>query len=288
MKDSKIDWTGSTWNAVTGCTEISPGCENCYAKVIAERNAGGVAFPNGFAITLRPHKMEDPKRWRDGRLVFVNSMSDLFHEDIPDGYIARQWQVMVDAPQHSYQILTKRPGRALRLARQLEWPRHIWLGITVESQDYINRLAVLRKIPAAVRFVSAEPLLGPLDLSDHLAELDWIITGGESGSGRRPADPDWFRQIRDACARAGVAFFHKQGNHHVSGRDRALDGEIVEQYPRPHPTTGRHGTAPNGIYLAGDADSELRAHDAAIAAGVVAAIAPKISDVTPDPQGSLL
>jgi protein gp37 len=257
---TKISWTDATWNPVTGCTKITPGCDNCYAFDFAERKRGGAAFPNGFDIQLREHKMFDPLKWREPRRVFVNSMSDVFHEDISDDYIARMFATMALAPRHQFQVLTKRPGRMRRLlnadsfrvavinhavevaaARKLvepsmPWPLpNVWLGVTIESGEYVNRIEVLRKTPAVIRFISAEPLIGPLDLAGKLDGIHWVIDGGESGNIRRPAEVDWFRAIRDACLDAGVAYLHKQGNARFSGGDKVLDGREWHQYP-----TGTH------------------------------------------------
>ena len=233
-ENSKIGWTNHTWNPVSGCTQVSPGCDNCYALTLAERYRGTKAFPNGFDVTLRPHKLGEPLRYREPSLVFVNSMSDLFHRDIPDEYLLCIWNIMLAVPQHTFQILTKRPHRAAHLIRRFELslPSHIWLGVSVENQTFAdNRIPALLSIPAAIRWVSCEPLLGPVDLSSYLDCLDWVVDGGESGSGRRPADPEWFRGIRDACLDAGVSYFHKQGNAHRPGGDRVLDGRTWDEMP---------------------------------------------------------
>ncbi len=234
MRDSKIQWTTHTWNVATGCTQISPGCDNCYAEAIAEPKRSSPAFPQGFDVT-RPHKLKDPIKWTAPARIFVNSMSDLFHRDIPRDFLAQIWETMLTADQHVYQVLTKRPHRAANLIKemQLPLPPHLWIGTSVENQRFgNNRIPALLAIPAAVRWLSCEPLLGPLDLTRHLANgINRVIDGGESGSGRRPADPDWFRAIRDDCVAAGAPYFHKQGNHHFPGRDRELDGSTWNQYP---------------------------------------------------------
>lgn len=233
MKDSRIGWTTHTWNAVTGCDQVSEGCDNCYAKAIAERAAGSPAFPDGFGITLRPHKLREPAKWQASR-VFVNSMSDAFHRDIPDEYLQAMWSTMLFASQHQYQVLTKRPHRAAAKIRELglTMAPHIWIGVSVENQRWAeNRIPALLEIPAPVRWLSCEPLLGPLDLTPWLGDLQWVVDGGESGPGRREADYDWFREIRDQCEGAGVAYFHKQGNHFREGQDRVLDGRTWEAYP---------------------------------------------------------
>lgn len=241
MKNSNIRWTNHTWNPVTGCTQVSPGCDNCYAMVIAEQKRGTVAFPVGFDIQLRSHKVRDPLKWKKPAMIFVNSMSDLFHRDIPDSYLAEVWQTMLDADWHTYQILTKRAhlmeARIERLG--LEVPSHIWLGVSAENQQMAeSRIPPLLRIPGgALRWVSAEPLLGALDLSKYLAEsnhnsLGWLVVGGESGSNRREMDYDWARSLRDQCINAGVPFFYKQGNAYRSDSDKVLDSRTHDEYPR--------------------------------------------------------
>ena len=238
---SSIEWTDATWNPVTGCTKVSPGCAHCYAETIAERFRGTPAFPNGFDVQLREHKLDLPKRWRKPRRIFVNSMSDLFHEDIPDEYIERVYQSMFEAPQHQYQVLTKRAERmAVLLDRGIRWgllpaaPRaNMWHGASVENQHWADeRIPYLLRVRVAVKFLSCEPLLGPLDLTPWLDQLQWVIVGGESGRGARPMQPAWAREIRDQCLAAGVPFFFKQWGEHDEqgnrvGKKRAgalLDG----------------------------------------------------------------
>ena len=235
-RTTTIGWTTHTWNPVTGCDKVSPGCKNCYALTQAERLRGAPGWPVGFDLQLRPQALAKPLKWKRPARIFVNSMSDLFHEDIPDEYLRQVWGVMVGANWHVYQILTKRPyimyDRIFRLALPL--PPHIWLGVSVENQTYAERrIPLLLDIPCeGVRFLSCEPLLGSLDLSGYLSGLDWIITGGESGGqGRRPADYDWFREIRDQCMQAGIPFFHKQGNARRPDQDRELDGRVWDQFP---------------------------------------------------------
>lgn len=234
MKGTKIEWTDNTWNPTTGCSQVSPGCDNCYALKIAEQKRGTLAFPSGFDVTLRPHKLNDPLKWKTPSKIFVNSMSDLFHRDIPTSYIERVWDTMLKADWHIYQVLTKRTHRMAHIIRELELPcpEHIWLGTSVETQKFADsRIPALLETPAPVKFLSCEPLLGPLDLTDYLPRLQWVIDGGESGPGRRPADPDWFRVIRDQCNDFGVAYLHKQGNAFRSGNDRYLDGRTWDEYP---------------------------------------------------------
>lgn len=233
---SAIEWTDATWNPVTGCTQISPGCDHCYALTFAERFRGvpGNYYSVGFDLTLRPGKLDLPLRWKRPRRIFVNSMSDLFHEQIPDEYICDVFDVMVRADWHIFQVLTKRPRRMAELASSAlgGWPPHIWAGTSVELDRYTWRSnQYLRQVPAAVRFVSAEPLLGPLP-SLQLDHLDWVITGGESGPHHRPCEADWVRDLRDRCLAAGVAFFHKQwGGRTPRAGERLLDGRTWDQMP---------------------------------------------------------
>lgn len=231
MDRSNIEWTESTWNPTVGCTEVSPGCDLCYAKRVTQRFPQ--TFPNGFDLTVRERALELPLHWRTPRLVFVNSMSDLFHRDVPERYIARVFDVMHRAPQHTFQILTKRAERLARLAPALTWTPNIWMGVSIESMAYAWRVDYLRQVPAAVRFLSAEPLLGSL-AGLNLEGLHWVIAGGESQAGCRPADLDWFRELRDGCLTTNTAFFLKQLGGHPSkrGGDAAeLDGRRWHQMP---------------------------------------------------------
>ncbi|MHB8577843.1 MAG: DUF5131 family protein [Dehalococcoidia bacterium] len=231
---SNIEWTDATWNPVTGCTEISPGCDHCYAKTFAERFRGVLGHPyeQGFDLTLHADRLALPLQWRKPRRIFVNSMSDLFHEQIPDDYVARVFDTMVRADWHVYQVLTKRAPRLARLGQRLPWPAHIWAGVSIESNQYVFRADHLRKVPAQVRFISAEPLLGPLtDL--NLEGIHWVIAGGESGHGFRRCDPDWVRDLRDRCVASGVAFFHKQwGGRTPKAGGRMLDGRTWDEFPQ--------------------------------------------------------
>ena len=229
---SAIEWTEATWNPTSGCTKVSPGCDRCYAERITVRFPK--SFPNGFNLTLRPDALDVPFHWRRPRLIFVNSMSDLFHSDVPEEYIALVFDVMQRTPQHTYQILTKRAQRLASLATRLKWPENVWMGVSVETERYTWRVDYLRRVPAAVRFVSAEPLLAPL-ANLNLDGIDWLIAGGESQSGCRPSSVDWFRDLRDQCACAGVAFFLKQLGGHPSkrgGEDAVLDGRRWIEMPR--------------------------------------------------------
>ncbi|HEY4669168.1 MAG TPA: phage Gp37/Gp68 family protein [Tepidiformaceae bacterium] len=241
MSDSsKIEWTHATWNPVTGCTKVSPGCAHCYAETFAERFRGvpGHPYEHGFDLQLRPDRLELPLTWKRSRLIFVNSMSDLFHPDVPLEYIQRTFDTMERADWHKFQVLTKRPERAAELAHRLPWPKNIWMGTSVENQRWTNRIDELRAIPAAVRFLSCEPLLGPLALD--LSGVDWVIAGGESGPRARPMKPEWVESIRDQCREQGVAFFFKQwGAYNCEGRrvgkgraGRELAGRTWDEMPQ--------------------------------------------------------
>jgi protein gp37 len=232
---SRIEWTEATWNPVTGCSEVSPGCAHCYAKTFAERWRGipGHPYEQGFDLRLWPERLDVPLRWRRPRVVFVNSMSDLFHEGIPDDYIARVFDVMVRAQQHTFQVLTKRHERLAELAPYLPWPRNVWMGVTIENRRFVHRADYLRDVPAAVRFISAEPLLGPLERLD-ISGVDWLIAGGESGPRHRRIDADWVTDLRDRCQAEDVAFFFKQwGGHRPKSGGRELDGREWNDMPEP-------------------------------------------------------
>ena len=238
-KDSSIEWTESTWNPVTGCTKVSPGCAHCYAETFAERFRGveGHPYEMGFDLTLRPERLALPLEWKGPRSIFVNSMSDLFHEDVPEDYVAMVFDTMERASWHTFQVLTKRPERAAALSETLSWPENVWLGTSVELQRWTSRLDSLRRTPAAVRFLSCEPLLGPVSLD--LTSIDWVIVGGESGHRARRMRPAWARALRNQCQEAKVPFFFKQwgafneGGHRV-GKKRAgreLDGRTWDELP---------------------------------------------------------
>ncbi|WP_261665249.1 DUF5131 family protein [Deinococcus sp. Marseille-Q6407] len=228
-----IEWTDKTWNPTTGCNKVSPGCKHCYAEEITRRFKG--TFPNGFAFTLHEDRLQQPRSWKKPSRIFVNSMSDLFHEQMPLSYLQQIFEVMADCPQHIFQVLTKRAERMQELAPYLDWPDNVWMGVSVETQKYVHRVDALRTVPCSVRFLSCEPLLGPLDL--NLEGIHWVITGGESGAKHRPIDPDWVRSIRDQCLSADVAFFHKQwGGARPKSNGRLLDGMEWSQMPRPLPS----------------------------------------------------
>lgn len=246
---SRIEWTDSTWNPVTGCTQVSAGCDNCYALSLANRRLRDIylrlppvrcsetAKQDPFSVRLWPKRVGEPLKWRTPRMVFVNSMSDLFHAHVPEGYVRQLFQVMLQADQHIYQVLTKRPSRAARFVERNAdlfdrgvVPAHIWLGTSVESQDVVHRVEHLRSVKARVRFLSCEPLLGPLQLD--LRGIHWVIAGGESGRGFRRLDLDWVRSLRDQCTRKRVPFFFKQvGGYTPKAGGRLLDGQTWDEFP---------------------------------------------------------
>jgi protein gp37 len=216
---------------------VSPGCAHCYAKTFAERWRGipGHHYEQGFDLRLWPERLEQPLRWLRPRLIFVNSMSDLFHEGIPDKYVAEVFEVMVRAEQHTFQILTKRHERLIELAPDLPWPANVWMGVSIENRRFIQRADYLREVPAAVRFISAEPLLGPLE-DLNLDGVDWLIAGGESGYRHRPVRTEWVRGLRDRCVSEGVAFFFKQwGGRTAKAGGRELDGRTWDEIPESNP-----------------------------------------------------
>lgn len=244
---SPIEWTDKTWNPLTGCTRVSPGCDHCYAFTLHDQrhkwytqNDGitpdGRAIPAQYAkpfseIQLLPDRLEQPLHWKEPSRIFVNSMSDLFHSRVPEYYIHTVFDVMRRAHWHIFQILTKRAGRLRYLGDQLKWPSNVWMGVSVENDLFTVRANALRAVPAHVKFLSCEPLLGPLPSLD-LEGIDWVITGGESGRGARHCDPNWVRDIRDRCTAAGVAYFHKQwGGRTPKGGGRILDGQTWDEFP---------------------------------------------------------
>ena len=234
MAQSAIEWTDATWNPVTGCTKISPGCKHCYAERMAGRlkMMGQPNYRNGFNVTLQPHMLELPLKWKTPKRIFVNSMSDLFHIDVPLEYIQRVFSVMRQAHWHQYQVLTKRSERLLELNSRLQWEPQIWMGVSVENEQYVSRIDDLRNTDAHVKFLSLEPLLGPLHKL-NLRGIDWAIVGGESGPGARPVDPAWIVDIRDQCLRAEVAFFFKQwGGVQKKKTGRELEGRTWDEMPQ--------------------------------------------------------
>lgn len=234
--NSRIEWTEATWNPVTGCTKISPGCKNCYAERLANRlqAMGQRRYLNGFKVTLHPDSVDLPSSWTEGKRIFVNSMSDLFHKEVPFEFVSRCFDTMREADQHIYQVLTKRPERLLEFAQktlQGPWPAQVWAGTSVENSDYKWRVDTLRQVPAPVRFLSIEPLIGPIGKLD-LRGIHWVIVGGESGPHFRPMEPKWAREVRDQCKRNKVAFFFKQwGGRTPKSGGRILDGKTWSQYP---------------------------------------------------------
>lgn len=234
-EQSAIEWTNSTWNPTTGCTKVSPGCDHCYAERFSERWRGvrGNYFERGFDLQLRPNMLDRPANWKGARLVFVNSMSDLFHAGVPDAYIDQVFERMEHVDRHTFQLLTKRPERMRRYVKRRYGarktaPANIWFGVSVENNDYAWRANMLREVNAEVRFLSVEPMIGPIDKVD-LAGIAWVIVGGESGPGMRPLDPAWVRDVRDRCMRESIAFFFKQWHKANTGRE--LDGRTWDEMP---------------------------------------------------------
>lgn len=233
MATSKIEWTESSWNPVTGCTKISEGCRNCYAERMARRlkAMGQPNYRNGFKVTCHPHTLTLPLKWKKPRTIFVNSMSDLFHEEIPLAFLDEIFFTMNEARWHTFQVLTKRAEYMAQISGRFNWSPNIWMGVTVESAKHVDRMDFLRDVPAAVRFLSLEPLLGPIpDL--NLDGIDWVIVGGESGPGARPMRKEWVLEIRDRCLNVGVPFFFKQwGGVQKKKAGRLLEDKIWDQMP---------------------------------------------------------
>lgn len=242
--NSKIEWTEATWNPVAGCTILSPGCTNCYAMRLAgrlavmgqekyvgtTRQSGGRAKWNGV-VKIDPSSLEIPRQWKRGRLIFVNSMSDLFHDSVPLAFIQKVFKVMEETPQHTYQVLTKRAERLEELSKKIHWPDNVWMGVSVESADYLYRIGHLRRTTAKTKFLSLEPLLGPLEKID-LRGIDWAIAGGESGPGARSMPKEWVQSIRDQCIAANVPFHFKQwGGKNKKKTGRTLDGRTWDEWP---------------------------------------------------------
>ena len=230
---SSIEWTESSWNPVTGCTKISAGCAHCYAERMAKRlhAMGQPNYRNGFQVTCHPDTLELPLKWKKSQMIFVNSMSDLFHKDVPTRFVEEIFFTMNQARWHTFQVLTKRADRLAQLAPRLKWTPNVWMGVTVENAKHVDRIDRLREVPATVRFLSLEPLLGPLPELD-LANIDWVIVGGESGPGARPMDPAWVLDLRDQCLDAGVAFFFKQwGGVRKKKAGRLLEKRTWDQMP---------------------------------------------------------
>jgi protein gp37 len=233
MAQSSIEWTEMTWNPTTGCTKISAGCKHCYAEVMSKRlQAMGVEkYKDNFKIRTHPSALNTPYTWRSSKVVFVNSMSDLFHEEVPVSFIQQVFKVMNENPQHVFQVLTKRADRLLELHTELKWTHNIWMGVSVENQKVENRIDYLRQTNARVKFLSLEPLIGPLpDL--NLDQIDWVIVGGESGRKPRPMHPDWVIDIQEQCEKSKVAFFFKQwGGTNKKKNGRILNGKTYDEMP---------------------------------------------------------
>lgn len=248
---SAIEWTQATWNPVTGCTKVSPGCAHCYAEAFTLRfKRGGRFLPGETVIALHPGRLNMPLSWRTPRLIFVNSMSDLFHEAIPEDYILSVFAIMERARQHIFQVLTKRSSRLAQLSSVLPKLDNVWIGVSVENQYWADRrIPDLKCVSAAVRFLSCEPLLRQIELGKHLEGIDWVIAGGESGPHARPIDPSWVSRIRDECLRAGVPFFFKQwGGRTSKAGGRILDGRIWDEMP---PCTSRYSAEREPARLTG-------------------------------------
>lgn len=241
-----IEWTDQTWNPVVGCSAVSPGCTNCYAIRMATRMSENPATPQYHGtvrrsgnrmvwtgkISVVEKKLNEPYKWRTPRMVFVNSMSDLFHDDIPVEVVHRVFDVMRDTPQHTYQVLTKRHVRLMEMANHLPWPHNVWMGVSVENEDFLSRVSALRDVPAAIRFLSLEPLLGSLP-SLKLSGIHWVIVGGESGHGARPCKEEWVRLIRDKCVANNVPFFFKQwGGVRPKSGGKVIDGREWCEFPK--------------------------------------------------------
>lgn len=233
MAQSTIEWTNATWNPTTGCNKVSPGCKHCYAERMAHRlkAMGQPNYANGFKLTIHEHMLERPLTWKKPKFIFVNSMSDLFHKDVPLAFIQEVFDIMRRAWWHRFQVLTKRSARLLELDSQLEWPPNVWMGVSVEKDKYCYRIDHLRHTRARTKFLSLEPLLGPLPAL-NLSGIDWVIVGGESGPGARPMSSDWVIDIREQCLRVGVPFFFKQwGGVRKKKNGRTLEGRTWEQMP---------------------------------------------------------
>lgn len=233
MATSKIEWTEATWNPVTGCSKISAGCLNCYAERLAKRlkAMGQKNYANGFNVTLHPHTLNTPLKWKKSRLVFVNSMSDLFHQEVPLEFIQQIFHIMNQANWHRFQVLTKRAERLAELAPFLKWSENIWMGVTVEKDNYLDRLKYLKEVPAAIKFLSLEPLLGPITSID-LTDIHWVIVGGESGPNARPMKKKWVIDIQKQCVESDVPFFFKQwGGVNKKKAGRILNGRTFDEMP---------------------------------------------------------
>lgn len=230
---SKIEWTDSTWNPITGCTKISVGCKNCYAERLSLRlrATGNASYTNGFKLTVHERLLYVPLKWKKPRNIFVNSMSDLFHEEVPKEFIQKVFDVMKHGFWHRFQVLTKRSERLEKIGAEIDWPSNVWMGVTVEATDYRFRIDSLRRSNAKTKFISFEPLLGSITDID-LEGINWVIVGGESGPGARPMEPEWATEIRDACIKSGVPFFFKQWGGALKKKNgRILEGRVWDEMP---------------------------------------------------------
>ena len=233
MAESKIEWTDTTWNPTTGCSKISPGCNNCYAESFSKRlkSMGMEKYSNGFNVTIHPEVLELPMEWKSPRLVFVDSMSDLFHEEIPLSFIKEVFSIMHETKRHIYQVLTKRSERMLEISSELAWNENIWLGVSVENNDYRYRIDHLKKTNANIKFISFEPLIGPIYKLD-LKGIGWVIVGGESGPGARPIKKEWVETIKDICQESDIPFFFKQWGGVIKKKNgRKLNGKEWNEFP---------------------------------------------------------
>ncbi len=235
MTSSKIEWTDSTWNPITGCSKLSEGCRHCYAERMAKRlhHMGNPRYKNGFKVTIHEDLFETPLKWKKPSIIFVNSMSDLFHEEIPENVIVKLFNVMEQAAQHTFQILTKRSERLFEIADRLRWPKNVWMGVSIEAEEYAYRMELLKKTQAAVKFISFEPLLTQIDQRHSLKGIDWVIVGGESGPKARPMDKEWVQRLHRMADRDGASFFFKQwGGTNKKKSGRILDGKEWNNYPK--------------------------------------------------------
>lgn len=258
MSETTIEWAKYSWNPVTGCTKISKGCEHCYAATMAGRlqGMGNPRYLNGFEVATHPEALSDPDKWSEPGRVFVCSMGDLFHDDVPDAFIKQVFETMKAVDRHTYLVLTKRAERLAKLAPELGFADNIWAGVTVESMEYVERLDCLRKVPATKRFVSCEPLVGPV-LGIDLTDIDWVIVGGESGPGARPMDEEWARYLRDYCESIDVPFFYKQKGAKSGHGTCLLDGREWKQTPAI-PGAPRDELLPESLRLMGEQGGTVR------------------------------
>ena len=242
MAKSKIEWTEMTWNPTTGCSKISSGCKNCYAETMSFRlkSMGNQKYKNGFELTLHPDTLSIPYTWRKPRIVFVNSMSDLLHEDIPLEYVQKVFKVMNECPQHIFQVLTKRTDMLNEIHSGLKWTDNIWMGVTVEEKEYDSRIQILNEVNSSVKFLSIEPMIGPTPDLD-LSNIDWVIVGGESGPGARPIQKEWVEDVLSQCEKSETPFFFKQwGGVNKKKNGRLLNGKTYDGMPSSYTSLSVH------------------------------------------------